>query len=161
GHQAGEIQLRSRLSVFPFRADANGNVSREIVVPRDTALGDHTVKLCWSGTCHAQAALRVVDSSAFIGPPNFTPGATASPGGSPGVSPTPLPSGSPVPTSGTGGTTGTGGTRSRPTPPRAPSPPPPPPPSPTPTLPPNPCPTSTQAAVVTVSPETIIAGVTS
>ena len=129
-NQAGEVQLLSRLSVFPFRADAKGNVTREILVPSDTALGSHTVKLCWSGTCHAQAALRVVDSSAFIGPPNFTPGTSPSPGASPGASPTSNPRRSPTPTSGTGGT---GTTKPSPSPTHAPSPPPP---SPTPTPPP-------------------------
>ncbi len=133
-NQAGEIQLLSRLSVFPFRADANGNVTREILVPSDTALGDHTVKLCWDGTCHAKAPLRVVDGTNFLGPPTYTPPSGASPSPSPGSSPTPVAVHSPTPTSGTGG----GTTRASPTPTRAPSPPPPPPPSPSPTPPPPP-----------------------
>ena len=145
-NQAGEIQLLSRLSVFPFRADGKGNVTREILVPGDTALGEHTVKLCWNGTCHAQAPLRVVDASAFIGPPNFTPSASPSPGVSPGASPTSNPRRSPTPTS------GTGGTRTSPTPTHTSSPPPP---SPTPT-PPNPCPTPSSGAYLTTSGGTLL-----
>ena len=162
-NQTGEIQLLSRVTVFPFRADAGGNVTREITVPGDTVTGDHTVRICWNGTCHAQAPLKVVDGSAFVGPPTFTPG--ASPSSSPSSSATPTSHGAPTPTSGTGGT---GTTRPSPiptrapspTPTKAPSPPPPPPPSPSPTPPPNPCPTSTQSALLTVSPATILAGLT-
>jgi hypothetical protein len=149
-NQAGEIQLLSRLTTYGFRADGSGNVSREILVPNDTVIGDHLVKICWNGTCHAQATLHVVPFGAVvISSPSpgasSTPGASPTPGVTPGSSPTPVTHHSPSPTSGTGGT---GGTKTSPTPTKPPPPP------------PNPCPTSTQSALLSVSPSTIVAGVT-
>jgi protein kinase-like protein len=104
-NQLGEIQILSRLTTYAFRADGNGNVSREILVPNDTVIGDHLVKICWNGTCHAQATLHVVPFGAVV-ITSPTPGVT------PGSSPTPVTSHSPSPTSGTGGT----GTKTSPTP---------------------------------------------
>jgi hypothetical protein len=159
-NQAGEIQLFSRLTTFAYRADGSGNVTREIVVPSDTVIGDHLVKLCWNGACHVQATLHVVAFGAFVIPPS-TPGASPSvgptPSTNPGASPAPNPHSSPTPRSGGGAG---GGSRPSPTPTRAPtptpsrapSPPPPPPPSPT----PNPCPTSPSGAYVVASGDTLL-----
>jgi serine/threonine-protein kinase len=58
-NQNGDIELHSVLQTFPFTADANGNASVEITVPPDSALGDHTISVCWSGSCHAQTILHV------------------------------------------------------------------------------------------------------
>jgi hypothetical protein len=93
-NQVGEIQLWSVVHTYPFRADANGNVSMQMTVPRDIALGDHIVKICWSNTCHKQAPLRVVAGLAEVQPtpvgnptsgtsPSPTPGATPSHGSTP------------------------------------------------------------------------------
>jgi Protein kinase domain len=89
--QVGEIQLWSILRRTPFRADSNGDVSVDISVPHDIALGDHIVKICWSGTCHKQAPLLVV-SEVALAP---TPVATSAPQTTPGVTPTPRPSSTP------------------------------------------------------------------
>ena len=111
-NQAGEIELWSRLIVFSFRSDGNGDVTREIVVPRDTGIGDHLVKICWNGTCHAQTTLHVISPVAFVSPlpgtsPGITPTTIPSPSATPGHSPTPTggtstsprPSPGPTPTS--------------------------------------------------------------
>ncbi len=91
-NQPGEIQLLSRLSVFPFRADGNGDVMREIVVPNDTGIGDHLVKVCWSGTCHAETTLHVISPLAFATPvPGTSPSPSAVASSSPSRSPTPTP----------------------------------------------------------------------
>jgi serine/threonine protein kinase len=58
-NQNGDIQLLSVLHTFPFTADGSGNVSVEITVPPDSEVGDHTVSVCWDGSCHAQAILNV------------------------------------------------------------------------------------------------------
>jgi hypothetical protein len=156
-NQVGQIQLWSVVRMVPFRADANGDVSVDLSVPRDIALGNHTVKICWNGTCHKQAPLLVVSGVAELP----TPVANTSPGASSSPSPTSVapqtPGSTPHPTSNP-----TSNPTSRPTSPptSAPRPtptptPPPPPPTPSPT--PNPCPTSTQAAVLTQPSGTYIA----
>ena len=97
--QAGEIELWSRRIVFSFRSDGNGDVTREILVPRDTGIGDHLVKICWNGTCHAQTTLHVISTVALTSPlPGTTPTSSPSPTASPGNSPTPIRSPSPAPT---------------------------------------------------------------
>jgi len=152
--QVGEIQLWSVVHTYAFRANAKGEVSLDITVPRDIALGDHIVKICWKNACHAQSALQVVSGVAEASP---TPIANTSPGASPvATSPPPgtTPTGTPSRTGGpTPGPTSTPG--STPTPTSKPTPP-----SPTPSPTPNPCPTSSQAASLTTSPATVIAGVT-
>src|SRR5438132_2632053 len=87
-NQVGEIQLWSVVHTYPFHADAQGNVSLDMTVPRDVALGDHVVKICWKNTCHAQAPLRVFAEVAQASP---TPVANTSPGATPAA-------GSPPPT---------------------------------------------------------------
>jgi len=154
-NQLGEIQLWSVVHTYPFRSDGKGNVSLDMTVPRDVALGDHVVKICWKNACHAQATLRVV---AGVAEAPSTPAANASPSASPGGS-SPGPGATPTtaPSQPAGSTPRpTPGTTPKPT--SNPTPPPPPPPSPTPTS--NPCPTSSQAASVTTSPATVVAGVT-
>ncbi len=156
-NQNGEIQLHSALHVFTFHADSNGHVSQPIVVPRNIGAGNHTVTICWASRCRNSVTLHVIEPGVALASP--TPGTT--PGGTPSASPTP----SPTPGS---TATPTGGTSSSPhpspistpisTPKSTPPPPPPPPPSPSPT--PNPCPISSQSASLTVSPATIVAGVT-
>src|SRR5207245_10425215 len=59
-NQVGEIQLWSVVHTYPFTANANGEVSLELTVPRDIALVDHVVKICWQNSCHKHATLRVV-----------------------------------------------------------------------------------------------------
>jgi hypothetical protein len=122
-------------------------------VPRDIALGDHTVKICWNNACRKETPLRVVYGVAEV-PTTPVANATASPGQhtspSPGSSPRPGSTPTARPTSG-------GGSTPQPTSPPAATPKPtptPPPPSPT----PNPCPTSSQPAVLIASPSTIVGG---
>ena len=58
-NQSGEIELHSVLQTFPFTADGNGNAGVEVTVAPDIAVGDHTISVCWSGSCHAQTILYV------------------------------------------------------------------------------------------------------
>src|SRR5438445_6112081 len=126
-NQNGEIQLRSTLHVFPFRADASGRVSLPIVVPRSIGAGDHTVTICWAARCRSSVTMHVVEPGVALASP--TPG--SSPGTTPGASPTPIttPGSSPAPT---GGTSPRPGPSPSPAPKPTPSPTPPPPPPPTP-----------------------------
>ncbi len=137
-NQIGEIQLWSVVHTYPFRANAGGNVSLELTVPRDIALGDHVVKICWSNSCHKQAPLRVVAGLAQAQPtpvgnstpatsPSPTPGATPSHGSTP--PPTATPASTATPTS-------------KPTPPPST----------------NPCPTPAPPAKLTASPTTVVVG---
>ncbi len=148
--QVGEVQLWSVLRRTPFRADSNGDVSVDISIPHDIALGNHVVKICWSGTCHKQAPLLVASGAALAPTPvaNSTPNASPSPGSTPHPTSTPTspPGFTPSPTS---------TPRSSPTPPpSSPTPPPPPPPSPTPTK--NPCPGNTNAPVLSPSSQAVV-----
>jgi serine/threonine-protein kinase len=131
--QDGTIQMLSAVHNFPFRADAKGNVSTEITIPRDIGAGDHTVRICWAWSCHASTTLHVIEPVGLASP---SPG--ASPPTTPGASPqpTPAPGKSPVPTGGASPRPGTTPTPApTPTPTPAPSPvPSPPPPSPSITL---------------------------
>src|SRR4029077_19132440 len=138
-NQDGEIQLLSTLHTFQFHAGPNGNVSVPIRVPVNIGAGEHTLQLCWNGSCHASATLHVIEPVALVTPspgstPSTAPGAAPPPGSPPGGSPQPSPISSPRPTASS-------------------QPPPPPPSSPT----PNPCPTSSQSALLAVSPGTIVA----
>jgi len=153
--QVGQIQLWSVLRVTPFRADSNGDVSVDISVPRDIALGNHTVKICWSGTCHKQAPLLVVSGVAEAPTPvaNQTPGVSPTPGSSPTAGGTPTPGSTPRPTSTpTSRPTSTPTSVPQPTP--TPTPPPPPPPSPT----PNPCPGNSSALSLTPQSQSVLGG---
>jgi eukaryotic-like serine/threonine-protein kinase len=79
-NQVGEIQLNSPVRVFPFKADGTGNVSVDVVIPRDIGAGDHIVAICWNNTCHAQTTLHVTAPLSFATPsPNPTPSSSASP----------------------------------------------------------------------------------
>ena len=93
--QFGEIQLLSVLRTYSFIADANGNVSKEIFIPPDTELGNHTIRICWNGTCHKSASLRVISETALNSP---TPVANASPSPSPTPKLTPTPTAKPTAT---------------------------------------------------------------
>ncbi|OLD49992.1 MAG: hypothetical protein AUI42_05370 [Actinobacteria bacterium 13_1_40CM_2_65_8] len=101
-NQVGEIQLHSAVFIVPFRSDKNGKVSTILTVPSDTPIGDHTARICWGGSCHAQATLRVVGAVALVGP-SATPSAPAqsqSPSPTASAPPTTAPAGgsSPSPT---------------------------------------------------------------
>jgi hypothetical protein len=88
-NQLGEIQLWSPVRTFSFRADGAGNMSADIVVPREIGTGDHIVKVCWGSTCHIQATLHVTAPAAFPTPSTSPSGSpTASPSGVPTATPT-------------------------------------------------------------------------
>jgi serine/threonine-protein kinase len=95
--QYGTIQLLSAIHDFPFRADAKGNVSTEITIPRDIGAGDHTVRICWASSCHASATLHVLEPGATA--PTTTPGQSPAPTGSPRPVTSPTPASNPTPTS--------------------------------------------------------------
>ncbi len=95
GNQNGDIQLFSTLHTFPFHADANGNLSLPILVPRNIDAGDHTVRICWAAQCRASAILHVIEPVGFATPspgatptasPNPTPRSTATPSATPEIS---------------------------------------------------------------------------
>jgi len=153
-NQVGEIQLWSVVHTYPFRADAGGNVSLDMTVPRDIALGDHVVKICWSNTCHKQVALRVVSGVAEVQP---TPVAnqTPTPGVTPSAGSTSTPTAHPTPTSGSTPRP-TPGSTPRPSPTPTSTPPPPPPPTPTPTQ--NPCPGNSNAVTLTPATQSVLLG---
>jgi hypothetical protein len=103
-NQSGEIQLLSVVHTFPFHANAGGDISVPIVVPRSIGAGNHTVRLCWSSSCRASATLHVIEPVAFVTPspattPTASPSATATPshGPSPSTSPSSKPTSSPTP----------------------------------------------------------------
>jgi serine/threonine protein kinase len=73
-NQSGDMQLLSIAHSFPFTADFNGNVSVDVTVPPDSAIGDHTISVCWSGSCHAQTTLHV---TAALPSPNPSPSPVA------------------------------------------------------------------------------------
>ena len=89
-NQVGEIQLLSDLHTFPFQADANGDVSEPILVPRDIGSGDHVVRVCWAAQCYGSATLHVI---ALV--PSPSPSASPSPTASPTARPTPTPTQAP------------------------------------------------------------------
>jgi hypothetical protein len=92
-NQSGEIQLFSQPHTFGFRADGSGHVAVDILVPRDIGAGDHLVKICWNGTCHAQQTLTVIARVA-----QATPSAVATPRATPSASGAPAPSATHTPT---------------------------------------------------------------
>jgi serine/threonine-protein kinase len=82
-NQVGEIQLLSELHTFPFQADANGDLSEPILIPRSIGSGDHVVRVCWASQCYGSATLHVI-----VPTPSPTPTASPSPTASPTPSPT-------------------------------------------------------------------------
>ena len=80
-NQAGEIQISAtNTRTFAFQSDSNGDVALTITVPRDIGAGDHLVKICWAGACHAQATLKVVAAVTTPTPSRGpTPSVTPSP----------------------------------------------------------------------------------
>jgi hypothetical protein len=94
-NQNGEIELLSSVHTFPFHADANGNISVPILVPRNIGAGDHIVKICWAAQCRASSTLHVTDPVGLATPspivtptttPNATPHPTATPSPVPEIS---------------------------------------------------------------------------
>jgi len=83
-NQVGEIQLRSDLHTFPFQADANGELSEPILVPKGIGAGDHVVHVCWAGQCYGSATLHVIELA-----PSPTPRTTPTPTASPSPTATP------------------------------------------------------------------------
>jgi serine/threonine-protein kinase len=86
-NQVGEIQLRSDLHTFPFQADANGELSEPILIPRNIGSGDHVVHVCWLSQCYGSATLHVIEPAPS---PTPTPKASPTPTGSPSPSPSPV-----------------------------------------------------------------------
>src|SRR6185312_6965107 len=106
-NQVGEMQLHSVVHTFPFTADSKGEVSMDIVIPSDTELGDHVVKICWDNTCHKDAPLKVVEGGGAFSPlpgdsptpsQSTTPGQTPKPGTTPSPRPTSTPRSTPTST---------------------------------------------------------------
>lgn len=136
-NQVGNIELHSVLKTYPFKADGNGDVRGTIFLPNDLELGTHTLRICWSGACRAQAILHVVAGGL----------AQVSPGTSPQAGVSPIPGASPIPGSTPSSRPVSG---SSPTPTHAPSP--------TPTKAPSPPPLSPSPIIkpsITVTPTTV------
>jgi serine/threonine-protein kinase len=94
--QAGTIELHSDpVQLGTFQADQAGSVTgRRVRIPSDTAAGDHTVSLCWNGTCPAGASAPLTVGAL---PPSPSP--TPSPTPTPTPTPTATPAPTPTPTS--------------------------------------------------------------
>jgi hypothetical protein len=73
-NQAGEVELFSVMQAFPFTADGNGNVSVGIIVPADSGVGDHVLRVCWNASCQLETVLHV---TAVVPSPSPTPSPTA------------------------------------------------------------------------------------
>ena len=147
-NQVGQIVLRSQPVAFPFQAGRNGEVSIVINVPLDAGIGDHTVNLCWGGSCPVQRILHVVAPGTLPSPtPSSNPSPTAT--GNPTAKPTPGKSPSPAPKP-TASTAPASPHPPSPTPKKTPTPKPTPRPTPTPT--PSPTPVPTPNPYVTISP---------
>jgi serine/threonine-protein kinase len=87
-NQAGDIQLRGTSYSFPFRSDRGGNVRETLVVPSDTPVGYVGVKICWSGSCHAESTLHVIGAAAPVA-------SSATPSAAPSASPSAIASANP------------------------------------------------------------------
>ena len=85
-NQVGDIQIRGTAYSFPFSSSKNGDVRETLVIPRDIPAGNVGVRICWRGSCHAEAILRVIAAA---------PVAVATPSAAPSASPSPSPSASP------------------------------------------------------------------
>src|SRR5579864_1060190 len=88
-NQQGEVQLLSVLHAVPFQADSQGSVTVYLTVPVDTAPGDHTVRICWDGTCHLSVNVLVLAPLTLSSPsplPTATPTAQPNPSPSPSAS---------------------------------------------------------------------------
>jgi hypothetical protein len=83
-NQIGEVQLLSVLHTFAFHANATGDVSLPILIPKTVGAGDHTVRLCWGSSCRLSKTLHVIEPVALL---TASPGST--PSTAPGASPTP------------------------------------------------------------------------
>jgi serine/threonine-protein kinase len=154
-NQVGQIVLRSKPVAFRFQASSSGDVSEVITVPLDAGIGDHTVNLCWSDSCHAQRILHVV-APGTLPSPTPSAGQSPTPSGKPTGKPTPGKSPAPGSTPGPRSTPGSSPTPGR-TPGPSPRPTPSPSPMPTPSPSPPPCPTSASSAVVS-GPATVNSG---
>ena len=98
-NESGEVQLWSVLRRVSFRADQNGDVSVALSIPADIDTGQHHVRICWRGACHADQVLLVVSNVALtaatpsasptVGTPGSTPRAGATPTGGSGSTPRP------------------------------------------------------------------------
>jgi len=86
-NQSGEVQLHSRLYVFPFQAGGNGQAQVDMTIPYDVGVGDHEVDVCWNGACHGHAVLHV--TTLYVLPtarPLETPSAYPTPSATPSPS---------------------------------------------------------------------------
>jgi hypothetical protein len=96
--QLAEIWILSNPYVFPFRADAIGRATRQVVIPFDIDSGDHKLRICWADSCPLSTTLRV-NGTVALETPAVSPSTGASPTGSaPAPSPTHSTTTSPSPT---------------------------------------------------------------
>jgi len=96
-NEVGEVQLWSVLRRVAFRADGNGDVSASLGIPRDIELGDHHVRICWRGVCHAEQVLHVVSPAAFVtATPITSPSAASGPSATPSTTSSPRPGSTPT-----------------------------------------------------------------
>jgi hypothetical protein len=66
--QVGTVELRSDPErVGTFRADRDGSVRADVLVPEDATPGEHRVTLCWEEACHGSARLTILDVSEQAG----------------------------------------------------------------------------------------------
>jgi serine/threonine-protein kinase len=78
-NQAGTVRIASTpREIGTFQADANGLAVAGVTIPYETAAGEHTLSLCWAGSCHASAKVVVLAELPPRTPTTPSPGATPS-----------------------------------------------------------------------------------
>ena len=62
-NQSGVVRIESRpRELAAFSAGQDGSVEQSVRIPLDEEAGDHSIRLCWSGSCHTVASVHVTAS---------------------------------------------------------------------------------------------------
>ena len=67
-YQLAEVWILSNPYIYSFRADAIGRATRQVVIPVDIDGGDHTLRICWGGSCPLTTNLQVDTTAALESP---------------------------------------------------------------------------------------------
>ena len=67
-YQLAEVWILSNPYIYSFRADAIGRATRQVVIPVDIDGGDHTLRICWGGSCPLATNLQIDTTAALETP---------------------------------------------------------------------------------------------
>ncbi|TME99200.1 MAG: serine/threonine protein kinase [Chloroflexi bacterium] len=67
-YQLAEVWILSNPYIYSFRADAIGRATRQVVIPVDIDGGDHTLRICWGGSCPLATNLQIETTAALETP---------------------------------------------------------------------------------------------